>query len=306
MRRPCLHPRTTSFHARYNPIQKETQVKPTIGAASTANPQSHWTSPTSIFSSDSGSGSAPPPEFSESSANKTQAPAFKRPSPRASGTFFATNHNTYTPTHDSTENIYDAAEREREREREREDGPKARSAGRRRRPFSSVSLSSFWGGKKREGEDGEDVNLFVDDDDDDNYRSNPFNDGSERSERSNPFLDPMNPINPEQEKTKNKNKNKNKNKKSKPTNEKQSKPAPPPKKSRSSRSSRFPRSQAREEEKCQAKERARARKRPNGLGWAKSWSFGGERWGGVILADSRGVRVPILRCKGPCGWSCGF
>jgi DNA polymerase sigma len=58
-----------------------------------------------------------------------------------------------------------------------------------------------------------------------------------------------------------------------------------------------------EREKEREKERQRQRKRNSGLGWAKSWSFGGERFGGTVLADAGGVRVPIFRFR-ICGWGC--
>ncbi|PQE07838.1 hypothetical protein CJF32_00002964 [Rutstroemia sp. NJR-2017a WRK4] len=58
-----------------------------------------------------------------------------------------------------------------------------------------------------------------------------------------------------------------------------------------------------EREKEREKERQRQKKRNSGLGWAKSWSFGGERFGGTVLADASGVRVPIFRFR-ICGWGC--
>ncbi|KAB8290892.1 hypothetical protein EYC80_008529 [Monilinia laxa] len=272
MRRPCLFTRTSSTHARYNPIYEETKAK-----KAEVNQNPRWSFPT--FST------AQPPEH-ETAKPQPQQSGF--PPPRTSGTFFATHHNTYTPT-SGTDNIYDAAE----------NGEKPTTRNRRKRR-SFLSFSFF--GVNGDGNRGEDLDVnddygydYVYD-----YRSNPFNDetnsnrNSNSSNRSNPFLDPITP-----EDNSNNKKNK-KPKKSKPnkgttnTNSFNEKTTPQTKK------------QNAKSAKAKAKEQERTRKRNSGLGWAKSISFGGERFGGTILADASGLRMPIFRCKGPCGLGCGF
>ncbi|KAG4032018.1 hypothetical protein MFRU_008g03680 [Monilinia fructicola] len=289
MRRPCLFTRTSSSHARYNPIYEETKAK-----KAEVNQNPRWSFPT--FSS---------PQAPKHETTTPQAQQSGVPPPRTSGTFFATNHNTYTPT-SSTDNIYDAAENRE----------KAKTRNHRKR-FSFLSFSFF--GVNGDGSRGED--LDVDDDYDYDYvydyRSNPFNDepngnrNSNSSNRSNPFLDPITPeFHSSSSNTTNTNKkNKNKNKNKKPKKSKSTKdttttttaPNPPNEK---------PTPQTKKESakaaKAKAKEQERTRKRNSGLGWAKSISFGGERFGGTILADASGVRMPIFRCKGPCGLGCGF
>ncbi|KAF7892455.1 uncharacterized protein EAF01_010535 [Botrytis porri] len=256
MRRPYTFTRTSSSHARYNPIYEETEAK-----KAEASEQSRWSFP--FFTSDQPTGYEnvkPQPRQSSS------------PPPRTSGTFFATNHNTYSPTN-STDNIYDAAEKA------------TKPASDQRKRFSFPSFSFF-----RTNDNNGDA-LEVDDDYD--YRSNSFNDGENRTD---PFLDPVD--NSKKEKKENQ-----KQKQKLPTSAKDPDNKKPAKSWQERGSAK--RTEAKEE-KEKAKERERARKRNSGLGWAKSWSFGGERFGGTILADGSGVRMPIFRCKGPCGLACGF
>lgn len=258
MRRPYTFTRTSSSHARYNPIYEETEAK-----KAEANESSRWSFP--FFTSNQPTGYE---------TVKPQPRQSSSPPPRTSGTFFATNHNTYSPTN-STDNIYDAAEKS------------TKPASNRRKRFSLPSFS-FFGTDNNKGDD-----IEVDDDYD--YRSNSFNGGENRTD---PFLDPGDCTKKEKRKEKQKQKKQKTSASAKdPDNKK-------PTKSWQERGS-AKRAEAKEE-KEKAKERERARKRNSGLGWAKSWSFGGERFGGTILADGSGVRMPIFRCKGPCGLSCGF
>ncbi|TGO14119.1 hypothetical protein BTUL_0058g00440 [Botrytis tulipae] len=263
MRRPYTFTRTSSSHARYNPIYEETEAK-----KAEANEKSRWSFP--FFTSNEPTGYE---------TVKPQPRQSSSPPPRTSGAFFATNHNTYSPTN-STDNIYDAAEKS------------TKPTGNRGKRFSFPSFP-FFGTNNNNGDD-----IEVDDDYD--YQSNSFNDGENRTD---PFLDPGDYSEKEKKKEKKKEKQKQKQKQKTsasardPDNEK-------PTKSWQERGS-AKRAEAKEE-KEKAKERERARKRNSGLGWAKSWSFGGERFGGTILADGSGVRMPIFRCKGPCGLSCAF
>ncbi|KAF7881249.1 hypothetical protein EAF00_011922 [Botryotinia globosa] len=259
MRRPYTFTRTSPSHARYNPIYEETEAK-----KAEANEKSRWSFP--FFTSNEPTGYE---------TVKPQPRQSSSPPPRTSGTFFATNHNTYSPTN-STDNIYDAAEKS------------TKPAGNRGKRFSFPSFP-FFGTNNNNGDD-----IEVDDDYD--YRYNSFNDGENRTD---PFLDPGDYSKKEMKKEKQKQKQKQKTSASAKDFDNKK-----PTKSWQERGS-AKRAEAKEE-KEKAKERERARKRNSGLGWAKSWSFGGERFGGTILADGNGVRMPIFRCKGPCGLSCGF
>ncbi|TEY70349.1 hypothetical protein BOTCAL_0106g00240 [Botryotinia calthae] len=262
MCRPYSFTRTSSSHARYNPIYEETEVK-----KAEASGNSRWSFP--FFTSNQPTGYE---------TVKPQPRQSSSPPPRTSGTFFATNYNTYTPT-SSTDNIYDAAEKS------------TKPASDRRKRFSFPSFPFF--GTNNSG-DGTEV------DDDYGYRSNSFNDGENRTD---PFLDPVDNLKKENKKEKQKEKQKQKQKQKTSTSTKDSDNKKPSKSWQERGSAK--RAEAKEE-KEKAKEQERARKRNSGLGWAKSWSFGGERFGGTILADGSGVRMPIFRCKGPCGLSCGF
>ncbi|KAM0151037.1 hypothetical protein ACHAQE_008696 [Botrytis cinerea] len=266
MRRPYSFTRTSSSHARYNPIYEETEAK-----KAEATGKSRWSFPFFASSQPTGYETVKPQPRQSSS-----------PPPRTSGTFFATNYNTYSPTN-STDNIYDAAEKS------------TKPTSDRRKRFSFPSFPFFGINNKGDG-------IEVDDDYD--YRSNSFNDGENRTD---PFLDPGDNLKEENKKEKQKEKERQKQKQRQkqktPTSTKDSDNKKPSKSWQERGSTK--RAEAKEE-KEKAKEQERARKRNSGLGWAKSWSFGGERFGGTILADGSGVRMPIFRCKGPCGLSCGF
>ncbi|KAF7874369.1 hypothetical protein EAF04_003041 [Stromatinia cepivora] len=253
MRRPYLFTRTSSSHARYNPIHDETEAK-----KAEQNQRSRWSFPFSTSNQPKG--------------NETVKPQPQQPSspPRTSGTFFATNHNTYTPT-SSIDNIYDASENTKEP-----------TTGRQRKRFSFPTFSFFG----TNNNDGDSLEINDDYDYSDHSSDLPCNDGANRT---NPFLDPEDHSKKEKKRKARRSRN--------PNNEK-------PTQSWQERES-AKRQQAKEQ-KEKAKEQERARKRNSGLGWAKSWSFGGERFGGTILADASGVTMPLFRCKGPCGFSCGF
>lgn len=253
MRRPYVFTHTSSSHARYNPIHEETEAK-----KAEERQRSRWSFPS--FTS------------TQPKGNETVKPQDQQPSspPCTSGTFFATNHNTYTPT-GSTDNIYSASEKTKEPTTDRQ-----------RKRFSFPTFS-FFGADNNVGD-----NLEINDHSDhSNHSSNlPYNDGGSGT---NPFLHPDDHSKQEKKKKGRRFSSLNREK---------------PTQSRQERES-AKRQQAKEQ-KEKAKEQERARKRNSGLGWAKSWSFGGERFGGTILADASGVTMPIFRCKGPCGLSCGF
>ncbi|CAD6441380.1 7fd9ac81-9e14-455b-9ac2-ee8222ae9c82-CDS [Sclerotinia trifoliorum] len=256
MRRPYVFTRTSSSHARYNPIHDETEAK-----KAEEKQRSRRSFPFFTSNQPKGNGTVKP------QPRQSQQPSSP---PRTSGTFLATHHNTYTPT-SSTDNIYEVSEKTKEH-----------TTGRQRKRFSIPTFSSF-----RADNNGGDQLEINDQSDHSNHSSNlPYNDGASGS---NPFLHQEDHSKKEKKKKSRRFSYLNREKLTHSWQERES----------------AKRQQAKEQ-KEKAKEQERARKRNSGLGWAKSWSFGGERFGGTILADASGVTMPIFRCKGPCGLSCGF